>query len=155
LIAYLAERHPEWSIALIGKPMVDLSKLRRFKNVHLLGRKLHSELPGYCKGFSVGMIPYVLQERIFHVNPIKLREYLSAGVPVVSVSLPEVVPFSEHCLIAKDYEAFRCGVETALRTDSPRAREARSNAMRTETWESRVADVSRQVMRVMRRKCQI
>jgi glycosyltransferase involved in cell wall biosynthesis len=152
LICYLAERHPAWSIVLIGKPMADLSRLERHRNVHVLGRRPHAQLPAYCKGFSVGIIPYVLNERLLHVNPIKLREYLSAGLPVVSVALPEVEAYSRQCTVARTYEAFERGIEEAIATDSPQRRQARSDRMRGETWEARVADVCRHVMRVRESK---
>lgn len=141
LIAYLAQRHPEWSLALIGTPHVELSSITRFPNVHLLGRKPHAELPAYCKGFDVGLIPYVVEERMKYVNPIKLREYLSAGLPVVSTDVPEVARYSDHCAVARDYPAFEAAVVRALADDSPARRRARSDAMKTETWEHKVAAV--------------
>lgn len=148
LIAHLAERHPEWSIVLIGAPAADLSRLAHFSNVHFLGRKPHDQLPGYCKGFSVGIIPYVINPRILHVNPIKLREYLSAGVPVVSVALPEVQPYQSLCCIAGNYQEFEQGVIEAIRQDSSEARRARSAAMKDETWERRVSEIGDRVMQV-------
>lgn len=148
LICYLAERHRDWSIVLIGKPMVDLSRLRQHSNVRVLGRRPHGALPAYCKAFAVGIIPYVLNERLLHVNPIKLREYLSAGLPVVSVALPELVPYASHCAIARSYEEFERGVEEAMRTDTPARRRERSELMRGETWKARVEDVCRHVLRV-------
>jgi glycosyltransferase involved in cell wall biosynthesis len=153
LIAHLATRHPEWSIVLIGKPMVDLSRIEKFPNVHVLGRRSHGQLPQYCKAFSVGIIPYVLHDRIIHVNPIKLREYLSAGLPVVSVDLPEAAVYREHCTIARSYEEFERGIEEALRTDSSLRRGKRAEAMRNETWVERVSEVGAHVMRVKRSKC--
>ena len=152
LLAHLATRHPEWSIVLIGEPKVDLSKLQRLSNVYVLPRKPHSDLPKYCKGFSVGLIPYVMNERIMHVNPLKLREYLSAGLPVVSVPLPEVQDYSSQIHIGRTYEEFERGVEEAIRTDSPARRKARSEAMRSETWHARVSDVFERVMDVKRKK---
>jgi glycosyltransferase involved in cell wall biosynthesis len=152
LVCFLAKRRPEWSIVLIGKPMVDLSRLNAYPNVHVLGRRDHSQLPAYCKGFSVGIIPYVLNERLMHVNPIKLREYLCAGLPVVSVALPEVEPQRAHCRIARTYDQFERLVEEEVRSDSPQRRLERSRAMRTETWAARVSDVGRHVMRVKRAK---
>jgi glycosyltransferase involved in cell wall biosynthesis len=152
LVCHLARRHPEWSIVLIGKPMADLSRLREFTNVHVLGRKPHEQLPAYCKGFAVGVIPYVVDDRILHVNPIKLREYLSAGLPVVSVALPEVAPYADLCATAKTYDEFERGVEEALRNDSPQRRRQRSEAMRSETWAARVEAVCQHVARVKRAK---
>lgn len=148
LIAHLAERHPEWSIALLGGTHVDMSPVTRFPNVHLLGRKPHADLPRYCKGFDVGLIPYVIDERMKYVNPIKLREYLSAGLPVVSTAVPEVARYAAHCTVAADHDAFERGVVAALADSAPERRRERSEAMREETWEARVAAVRAQVARV-------
>lgn len=152
LIARLAERHPEWSIALLGGVHVDMSQVTRYPNVHLLGRKPHADLPRYCKGFDVGLIPYIVEERMKYVNPIKLREYLSAGLPVVSTAVPEVVRYAEHCTVADDHDAFERGVIDALAKGSPAQREARSESMRGETWAARVAAVYEQVARVAAEK---
>lgn len=152
LIEYLASRHPEWSIVLIGKILVDVSGLKKYANIHLLGRREHSQLPNYCKGFAVGIIPYLLNERLLHVNPIKLREYLSAGLPVVSTCLPETQRYPGLCVAAKNPAEFEAAVAEALATDTPQLRRARSDAMREETWEHRVADLSRRIMGVMESK---
>ena len=148
LIEYLARRHKDWSIALIGEPLVDLTRFRDVPNVHLLGRKPHRDLPACCKGISVGLIPHKVNQLTLHMNPIKLREYLCAGLPVVSVRLPEVENYVPHCLIADDYEQFERAVEAAIRNDSPAARRQRSDAMRPETWERVVSEIGSHVMRV-------
>jgi glycosyltransferase involved in cell wall biosynthesis len=148
LIGALAGRHPEWSFAMIGKLCVDVSRLANYPNVHWLGRKPHPELPSYCKGFAAGLIPYILNERILHVNPIKLREYLSAGLPVVSTALPEVEPYRDRCCLAGSYEEFERGIATALASDTPERRRQRSASMGAETWERKVAEVGAHVMRV-------
>lgn len=152
LLAYLAERHPEWSIALVGRVCVDTSRLNGLPNVHFLGRKPHAELPLYCKGFSVGMIPHQVNELTRHMNPIKLREYLSAGLPVVSTALPEVRHYGEHCIIAETYAEYERGVEQAIREDTPETRRQRSAAMQWETWASKVTDLCRHVERVQKQK---
>ena len=148
LIVYIANRHPDWSIALVGRVCVETSRLNGLPNVHFLGRKPHGELPLYCKGFSVGLIPHKVNELTRHMNPIKLREYLSAGLPVVATALPEVRHYGEHCIIAESYEAFERGVEKALRENTAESRRLRSAAMQWETWESKVRELGRHVERV-------
>lgn len=138
LILYLAKRHPEWTIVLIGKACVDLSRLNSCPNIRLLGRKPHAELPAYCRRFSVGILPHKLNALTLRMNPIKLREYLSAGLPVVSTALPEVACYAGPCHVTDSYEEFEHAVEEAIRTDSPLQRRERSTSMRTETWERKV-----------------
>jgi glycosyltransferase involved in cell wall biosynthesis len=145
LIEQVARARPRWSIALIGQILVDVEPLRRLGNVHLLGRRTHAELPAYCKGFAVGIIPYRRQARMEFVNPIKLREYLAAGLPVVSTSVPEVVRYGERCAIADTAEDFIAAIEAALRNDNQEQRRARAAAMINESWAARVAEVARVV----------
>jgi glycosyltransferase involved in cell wall biosynthesis len=152
LIEKLAQRHPEWSIVLVGKAMVDVTRFAKLPNVHLLGRKPHAELPSLCRGFAVGIIPYQLTDRLLHVNPIKLREYLSAGLPVVSAALPEVIRYDKWCTIAHTFDDWERGIAAAIANDTPTARRARSDAMRAETWEAKVAELSATVMRVQHAK---
>ena len=145
LIAALAKRRPGWSFVLLGQALADVSAVAGLPNVHLLGRKPHADLPAYCKAFDVGLIPYRIDERMTFVNPIKLREYLSAGVPVVSTSVPEVVRYRHLCAVADGVDATEAAIVAALADGGPARRRARSDAMRTETWAARVAEVSRVV----------
>jgi glycosyltransferase involved in cell wall biosynthesis len=160
LIEYLAARRPDWSFALIGKSKVDTSRLANHPNVHLLGHKPYASLPAYCKGFDVSLIPFVVNELTRHVNPIKLREYLSAGLACVSTDIPAVRDHAEPagealrgaCCVASTRHEFHDAVDRALRTDSPAARRRRSDAMKTETWDDKVGQVGDIVLRVAERK---
>jgi glycosyltransferase involved in cell wall biosynthesis len=147
LLLYLAARHPEWSIALVGRVCVDVSRLQSVPNIHFLGRKPHSELPNYCKGFAVGLIPHKVNELTIHMNPIKLREYMSAGLPVVSTALPEIRHYPQHCTVTETYEVFERAVEEILVSDTSSRRRARSESMRSETWDRKVAELGGTVQR--------
>ncbi len=153
LVAHVARARPSWSIALIGQQLDEeaLRPIAGLDNVHLLGRKPHDTLPAYCKGMNVGIIPYRIDERMKFVNPIKLREYLSAGLPVVSTAVPEVRRYAHWCAIAETGEEFVAAIDAALASDTPALRRDRSTAMAAETWPNRVASVSRIVDDVARR----
>lgn len=147
LIAAIARARPRWSIALIGQQLADVSPIAELPNVHLLGQRRHDQLPAYCKGFDVGIIPYSIDERMKFVNPLKLREYLSAGLPVVSTAVPEVERYAHApgVHVATGAEPFVAAIERALGEGDPAARAARSAAMAAETWSARVAEVARAI----------
>lgn len=151
LVEYLASRHPEWTIVMIGKVSVDASRFAKYPNVRFLGRKDYKDLPGYCKAFTVGLIPFAINELTLNVNPIKLREYLSAGLPAVSTALPEARGYPGDCFVAENYEQFARGVAQAIDDDTPEARRRRSNLMKAETWEAKVAELGDHAMRVSRK----
>ena len=138
LIGKLAEKYRDGSVVIVGKSLVDMSRLAKYGNVHLLGRKPYADLPTYCKGFDVALIPFAINELTRNVNPIKLREYLSAGLPVVSTEIPECAVYKGTCSLARTHEEFLAGVAKELREDSPAARHRRSDAMKAETWEKKV-----------------
>ena len=150
LLAHVARARPQWSIALIGQVLCDVSAIRDLPNVHLLGQKPHDQLPAYCKGFDVGIIPYRIDERMTFVNPLKLREYLSAGLPVVSTAVPEVVRHAQHAEIATTGPEFVAAIERVLGATAA-ARVARSAAMKNETWATRVAQVSDTIDEISRK----
>lgn len=152
LIAEIARARPAWSIVLIGEPMTDLLELAKLPNVHLFGARAHAELPAYCAGFDVGLIPYRPHDRMTYVNPLKLREYLAAGLAVVSTPMPEAERYPGLCEIATDAPGFVAAIERVLATDSRAERLGRSAVMADETWRSRVECVARRVDEVVDRR---
>jgi glycosyltransferase involved in cell wall biosynthesis len=142
LVRDLALRQPAWSFVLAGKSVIDLAAVTSLPNVHALGQKPYSALPGYCRGFDVGIIPFRVNHLTTRANPLKLREYLAAGLPVVSSRLPEVARYEGLVHMADGVEGFRAAIETALGERSPALAARRVEAMRPETWEGRVAEMS-------------
>ncbi|UCG32828.1 MAG: glycosyltransferase [Phycisphaerales bacterium] len=150
LMRELADLRPNWSFVLIGAAGCDVSGLGRRPNVHLTGRVSYDELPGYCRGFDVAVIPFVANELTRHVNPIKLREYLAAGLPVVSTPLPEVRVYEPHVRIADSAEAFVAACQEAVASDSPERRRWRASFVAGEGWDGRVEEISELVMSACR-----
>jgi glycosyltransferase involved in cell wall biosynthesis len=147
LLRELAVARPSWSIALVGKVVTDLASLRDLPNVHVLGQKPYAALPGYCRGFDVGIIPFRLNDLTLRANPLKLREYLAAGLPAVSTPLPEVARYDGLVHLANGVAPFVSAIETALRERSESATRRRVEAMRAEGWEARVAEISALIQR--------
>lgn len=142
LIKKTAEHFKNGSVVLIGKIAVDAEQkikiLDGIPNVHFLGRKPYAELPAYCKGFDVALNPFAINELTLAANPLKVREYLAAGLPVVSTDIPEVRVL-EDCLVGESHSDFIKKIEMAIA--NPKPREAVSDAIAHESWEAKVEEL--------------
>jgi glycosyltransferase involved in cell wall biosynthesis len=139
LIAAAARRWPHGSVVLLGKVTTDVSALQSLPNVKLLGRKPYTDLPGYSKGFDVALNPFRINRLTLNTNPLKVREYLAAGLPVVSTAIPEVEILG-LCRIASNAAEFLAEIEAALADPGPSA--ARSESMREESWQAKVNTIA-------------
>ncbi|HXG85706.1 MAG TPA: glycosyltransferase [Pyrinomonadaceae bacterium] len=146
LIVRIAGHFKNGSIVLIGKTTVDaekvIGKVQNLSNVHLLGRKPYEELPNYCKGFDVALNPFSINDLTLAANPLKVREYLAAGLEVVSTAIPEV-EIMNICRIGRSHDEFIAEIENALK--NPRQKTEISDAIRAESWEARI-DELREIM---------
>ena len=139
LLAHVAQHRPDWLIVLIGHEAVDVGPLRKQSNVILIGRKPFAELAGYGRFFDVGLLPYKLTEQVINSNPIKLREYLAMGKPVVSVRFPHAEGFGSLVYLADSYDEFVIAIDRALREDDDGLRRARIESVRDTTWAARAS----------------
>jgi len=142
LMAHVAGQFPTASLVLLGKTTTDVSALERLPNAHFLGRKPYAQLPAYCKGFDVALMPFRINELTLNANPLKVREYLAAGLQVVSTPIPEVEVLG-LCRIGSDPESFVGEVRAALANPGPSA--ALSDAIRQESWEARFEEICRHI----------
>jgi glycosyltransferase involved in cell wall biosynthesis len=138
LLVKVAKHFSSGSLVLLGKATMDLTPLTTLPNVHWLGRKPYEELPAFSKGFDVALIPFPLNEVTLNANPLKAREYLAAGLPVVSTKIPEVEVLG-LCRIGGDADGFVREIEEALKEPGPSRQ--RSEAMRGQSWQARLDEV--------------
>lgn len=140
LVADVARERPDWHFVMVGDATFDLSAYRQLPNIHFLGRKPYADLPAYCRGFDVGLIPFKINELTVAVNPIKLREYLAAGLPVVSTPLPEVALYRDLVELAETPQQFVGAIARALAAGLE-TRDQRTQAMSQETWPDKIRTI--------------
>lgn len=142
-VEYIASQRPEWSIVLIGHSFgSDMHRLKKFKNIHLLGEKPYAELPKYLYWFHVCIIPFKLIELILSTNPVKFYEFISSGKPVVSARLPELLPFSDLVYLAHDKEEFLKNIDVALKEDDDDLVRRRIGFAKANDWDGRYQEIN-------------
>jgi len=146
LILATAKAYPEAHVVLIGRADVNVTSLQGVENLLVLGPRPFAALPRYIAHFQVGLIPFLLNELTMAVNPIKLREMLSAGCAVVSTALPEVerLEASANGGVRVGYtsQEFVAAVGEYLQKPSTSEwRRSIHDTMAGETWECKVSQL--------------
>ncbi|HEV2397298.1 MAG TPA: glycosyltransferase [Candidatus Sulfotelmatobacter sp.] len=126
LLLYLARTRSEVSFVLIGpvfrgpsgpdeRDRALIGELKSHGNIHWLGMKRTNELPSYVKAFDAGIIPF--KDRDFNRgrDPLKLYQYLAAGIPVVSTPLSTFGSEPPGVSFAGTKEKFLAALDHALR----------------------------------------
>jgi glycosyltransferase involved in cell wall biosynthesis len=146
LLLALARACPEWSFAFVGPigpgdPRTDVSALAAESNIHLLGPRSYAELPAVLRAADAGLIPYARNDLTESIFPMKVYEYLAAGLPVVATPLPALAEVAEVAT-APDAKGLARLLDEALAEDSPDRRAERSRAAASHSWERRLEEIA-------------
>jgi glycosyltransferase involved in cell wall biosynthesis len=125
----------------VGDPRTDVSALGGEANVHLLGARRYSELPDVLRGADAGLIPYARNTLTDGIFPMKVYEYLAAGLPVVATQLPSIAGVAEVAT-ASDAPGLAALLDNALAHDDPTRRAARSQAAEAHSWDARLSEIA-------------
>ncbi len=111
-------------------------------NVHFTGRKPYDEIAAYMAAMDVLIMPWNRSEWIQGCNPIKLKEYLAVGRPVVTTDFPALDPWRDVVHVTHDGPSFVNAIHSSLTLGST----ARADLLRRlslETWNAKADDVRR------------
>jgi glycosyltransferase involved in cell wall biosynthesis len=142
LMLGLAKSRPKYSFLIIGEERngelgADGQALRSLPNVHFLGKKPQSELPGLMAEAACGIIPFKTGPLIASVSPLKLYEYASMGLHTVSVPMMELETMPNQVVTkAEGLEKFTEALDRAVA--NPPDRQALKAFVNANTWESRM-----------------
>ena len=145
-IRAVADRLEHGTVVLIGRTNIDPRPLEH-PRIALLGQRPYERLPAYVSSLTCCLVPFALNRLTLAVNPIKLREYLAAGRPVVSTPLPEVLPYRDVVELAVAPSEFADAVQRTLAPgyDDEAARRRRRDRVSGESWDV-VAERLREVL---------
>jgi glycosyltransferase involved in cell wall biosynthesis len=144
-IGEVADLLPRMSFVLIGRVQTDCSVLTRRNNVWMLGQKPYEAIPQYGKCFAVAMLPLHQNSWTEAANPLKLKEYLALGKPIVSRPFPELAKYSDVVYEASTPAEFARCIEKAIGEDNAEFVAQRRKRVEAASWDSKAEMLLREL----------
>lgn len=138
LFVEVARSSPDLQFVLVGACSLP-EGWADLPNVALLGQRAYEQVAAYMAACDVLIMPWNKSEWIRACNPVKLKEYLAVGRPVVTTPFHELVRYQGFVSIASGAAEFAAAIRDQLANPPDPARlRAR---VREETWEAKAANV--------------
>lgn len=123
-------------------------RLSAYPNVGFIPPRQPAELPALLARMTTAMIPFVCNAHTYTIYPLKINEYLAAGLPVVSTPFSLLGDFDGVIELAATPAEFAQALRHALTDASPERIAERVAMARANSWERRAEefeDVIRQI----------
>ena len=116
-----------------------------FSGFNLMGSVKHEKIFEIMEESDVLIMPFVLNDLIKSVNPVKLYEYIYSGKPVITIEYGETLKFSDYVYLykASEFESFISCLNDIRNNQfkSKRSFEEAQEFVKNNTWENRVCQI--------------
>lgn len=145
LFVAVAQRLPDVNFVMVGACSLPEGWCP-LGNVHFVGRKPYEEVARYMAAMDALIMPWNASDWIKACNPVKLKEYLAVGRPVISTDFPALDGWRQLVRTAAGADAFAAALREALTT--PYDAESARGAVAAESWESKAASITAELERM-------
>jgi glycosyltransferase involved in cell wall biosynthesis len=143
LIADLAAQVPDYSFVFAGPVETSVARLEQLRNVHFTGPIPYTELPAFIAGMNALLIPYAVNEFADSLSPLKLKEYLATGKPVISTPIADMRQWQGDVAVGNGAAEWADLLHAAESEDVAMRRKRASSLLAGETWRDKAVELLR------------
>ena len=150
LMEYCARMMPDVDFQFIGEvhePEL-LKRLDYLTNVTFIPPHPPADLPPLLAKWHVGIIPFVCNSHTYTIYPLKINEYLAAGLPVVSTPFSLLDDFAGIIELADTPERFSQALRRALADKCEQRTQQRVDTAQANSWEQRAREFDAVIKRI-------
>ena len=114
LMEQLSDNLVNAEIHIWGKVTVPIDALKAKKNIKFFGEVPYQNLASEIAGVHIFILPYKINEQTKTIYPLKIKEYLITGRPVVATHLPDMPSLAPYVRIAVDPKDFISHCQTII-----------------------------------------
>jgi glycosyltransferase involved in cell wall biosynthesis len=155
LLGEVARALPNVSFVFVGRVVAPPEPLRGLPNVHFLGKKPYENIPQYGVQFDVAILPWKQNWWTYYSNPIKIKEYLALGLPIVSTAFPEALHYNDVMYAAHTAKEFIQGIREAFEGRPVGTVETRRARVAEDTWERATVRIAESIQRLARQNSEV
>ena len=137
LLIPLAKRMPEVSFVFAGPVDASAGELPRVENMHFVGRVAYRKLPEFVAGLESLMLPYRTGALAEALSPLKLKEYLATGRPIVISPIGEARRWAGAMSIAATVEEWSDALRSVGRGGNPTEHSRATIDLSRDSWEQK------------------
>ena len=142
LVEHCVQTMPDVDFVFVGsvnEPAIT-RQLTAYSNVRFEPSRPVNELPPLLARMNAAMIPFVCNPHTYTIYPLKINEYLAAGLPVVATPFSLLDDFTGIIELADSPAAFAAALRIALADTSPNRVAQRVGMAQNNSWARRAEE---------------
>ena len=147
LDSHMLQRLSQWmsegTIVLVGPQQNPDPAILQLRNVMCLPPQPFELLPRIAHDADVLVMPYADLPVTRAMQPLKLKEYMATGKPVVVSNLPAVGEWSDCIDVARTAEEFAGAVQLRMLTGLPTEQQQARERLHSESWIAKASILER------------
>lgn len=141
LLTRTIKKLPNYTFLFIGLNSLNegqMNDLNSFANVRFIGHMPLDQLVAYLYLSRCAIIPFLKNELTSCIYPLKINEYLSVGLPVVSTAFSADINLFEQIISISDKDGFASAIESEIKMDTNEKKARRRDTAASNTWQNRI-----------------
>ena len=129
---------PDCTFVFVGYATQECREIFTKDNIKIISQQPYQRIPHYGKCFDVAILPWRVNKWTEAANPIKLKEYLALGKPVVCTpSFTELSGYLDVVYEAAKPEDFAACIRKAMSENTPGFVKKRREKIASASWDSK------------------
>lgn len=135
----IVDTFKEVEIHLIGPVEFGIDQKNSHPGIKFYGPVAHHELPALAKNFDALIMPFLINNLILCVDPVKFYEYIYFNKPIISVFYPEIARFENFVDFYTDGNSFINIVNNYIENNFEKkyTEEDRKSFIQCNNWQAR------------------
>jgi len=149
LIKEILETFKTCKLALVGgvdkNAVEEMKFLHKYENLIHIDHVQQQQTPNYIKKFSIGIIPFKINDFTKSVLPYKFYEYIAVKIPIVSTALPELRKYKDICGYSETNSDFIKNIEYYLSNENKIDINKYEEIILQNTWSNRTKKIENEL----------